>query len=321
MCCRLRIDNRELRARGGGLFGANPLTGSIGVVTINLPRIGYLSKNKEKFKERLFKLMDLARESLIIKRKLLEQLTDKNLYPYSKFYLRNIKKRFNEYWKNHFSTIGIVGMNEALENLIGESIGSENGRKLAVELMNEMREKLKEFQIKDDSIYNLEATPAEGTSYRLAKKDKEKYPKIIVANEKKHKKGVAPFYTNSTHLPVNFTDDIFELLDLQDDLQTKYTGGTVVHFFLGEKINNTDVVKSLVKKICENYRLPYFSLTPTFSVCPEHGYLSGEHKKCPNCKMVCEVYSRVVGYLRPVSQWNDGKLAEFSDRKNFKLKR
>lgn len=321
MCCRLRIDNRELKARGGGLFGANPLTGSIGVVTINLPRIGYLSKDKEEFKERLFKLMDLARESLIIKRKLLEQLTDKNLYPYSKFYLRNIKKRFNEYWKNHFSTIGIVGMNEALENLIGESIGSENGRKLAVELMDEMRERLKKFQIEDDSIYNLEATPAEGTAYRLAKKDKEKYPEIIVANEKEYQKGVVPFYTNSTHLPVNFTDDIFELLDLQDELQTKYTGGTVVHFFLGERITNTEVVKNLVKKICENYRLPYFSLTPTFSVCPKHGYLSGEHKKCPKCKEMCEVYSRVVGYLRPVSQWNDGKLAEFSERKTFKLKK
>lgn len=319
MCCRLRIDNRELRARGGGLFGANPLTGSIGVVTINLPRIGYLVKDKKDFKERLFGLMDLARESLTIKRKLLEQLTDKNLYPYSKFYLRNIKQRFNEYWKNHFSTIGIVGMNEALINLIGKGIGTSEGKDLAEELMESMRERLLSYQKEDNSIYNLEATPAEGTSYRLAQKDKAKYPKIIVANEGKYKKGVVPFYTNSTHLPVNFTDDIFELLDLQDNLQTKYTGGTVVHFFLGEKITDVEVVKSLVRKICENYKLPYFSLTPTFSVCLEHGYLSGEHRTCPKCKNTCEVYSRVVGYLRPISQWNDGKLAEFNERKKFKV--
>jgi ribonucleoside-triphosphate reductase (formate) len=319
MCCRLRIDNRELRARGGGLFGANPLTGSIGVVTINLPRIAYESKNKEEFKKRLFELMDLAKESLNIKRKLLEQLTDKNLYPYSRFYLRNVKKRYGEYWKNHFSTIGIIGMNEALENLIGKGIGTDEGEKLALDLMDGMRERLLKYQKEDNSIYNLEATPAEGTSYRLAQKDKSKYPKIIVANEAKYKNGVAPFYTNSTHLPVNFTDDIFELLDLQDDLQTKYTGGTVVHLFLGERISDIEVVKSLVRKICENYRLPYFTLTPTFSICQEHGYLSGEHKICPKCKKNCEVYSRVVGYLRPISQWNEGKLAEFKQRKKFKV--
>jgi len=233
--------------------------------------------------------------------------------------LRNIKQRFNEYWKNHFSTIGIVGMNEALINLIGKGIGTNEGKLLAEELMESMREKLLSYQKEDNSIYNLEATPAEGTSYRLAQKDKAKYPKIIVANEGKYKKGVVPFYTNSTHLPVNFSDDIFELLDLQDNLQTKYTGGTVVHFFLGEKITDIEVVKSLVRKICENYKLPYFSLTPTFSVCPEHGYLSGEHRTCPKCKSVCEVYSRVVGYLRPISQWNDGKLAEFNERKKFKV--
>ena len=207
-----------------------------------------------------------------------------------------------------------------MENLIGKGIGTDEGRQLALELMDEMREKLKDYQMETGGIYNLEATPAEGTSYRLAIKDKNKYPKIVVANEVKYKKGVAPFYTNSTHLPVNFTDDIFEFLDLQDKLQTKYTGGTVVHLFLGERINNIEVVKSLVKKICENYHLPYFTLTPTFSVCPEHGYLSGEHKKCPKCGDICEIYSRVVGYLRPVSQWNEGKLAEFSDRKVFKIK-
>lgn len=319
MCCRLRIDNRELEMRGGGLFGANPLTGSIGVVTINLPRIGYLSKNDTEFKERLSKLMDLAKESLEIKRKVLENLTEKNLYPYSKFYLRLVKDRFQKYWKNHFSTIGLIGMNEAIVNLLGKNIADKDGLVFATRIMDFMREKLKQYQTETGNIYNLEATPAEGTSYRLAQKDKAKYPKIIVANEKDSKKGVAPFYTNSTHLPVNFTDDIFELLDLQDNLQTKYTGGTVVHIFAGEKISNPNIVKNLIKKVCENYHLPYFTITPTFSVCKQHGYIAGEHQTCPKCKSACEIYSRVVGYLRPISQWNDGKRAEFDQRKGFKI--
>lgn len=320
MCCRLRIDNRQLAKRGGGLFGSNPLTGSIGVVTINMARIGYLSRSEEEFISRLEKVMTLARESLEIKRKILEKFTDENLYPYIKFYLRNVRKRFGEYWKNHFSTIGLVGMNEACLNLFGENIGSERGRKFTLRIADFMRNKLLEFQKETGNNYNLEATPAEGTSYRLAKKDKEKYPEIICANEEMHRKnGNDPFYTNSTQLPVNFTDDVFEALDSQDDIQTKYTGGTVLHIFAGEKIANYNAVKILVRKICEQYHLPYFTLTPTFSVCPVHGYLSGEQSTCPKCGAECEVYSRVVGYLRPVSQWNKGKREEFKLRKTFKM--
>lgn len=319
MCCRLRIDNRELEMRGGGLFGANPLTGSIGVVTINLPRIGYLSQNEEEFKQKLSQLMDLAKESLEIKRKILENLTEKNLYPYSQFYLRQVKKRFGKYWKNHFSTIGLIGMNEAIVNLFNQNIADKEGLNFATRIMDFMRDKLKQYQLETGNIYNLEATPAEGTSYRLAQKDKAQYPKIIVANQTDYHQVIAPFYTNSTHLPVNFTDDIFELLDLQDTLQTKYTGGTVVHIFAGEKISNPKIVKNLVKKICLNYHLPYFTITPTFSVCKNHGYITGEHQKCPKCHGTCEIYSRVVGYLRPISQWNDGKRAEFNQRKKFKI--
>lgn len=319
MCCRLRIDNRELEMRGGGLFGANPLTGSIGVVTINLPRISYLSQNEEEFKQKLSQLMDLAKESLEIKRKILENLTEKNLYPYSQFYLRQVKKRFGKYWKNHFSTIGLIGMNEAIVNLFNQNIADKEGLDFATRIMDFMRDKLKQYQLETGNIYNLEATPAEGTSYRLAQKDKAQYPKIIVANETNYHQGIAPFYTNSTHLPVNFTDDIFELLDLQDTLQTKYTGGTVVHIFAGEKVSNPKIIKNLVKKICLNYHLPYFTITPTFSVCKNHGYITGEHQKCPKCHGTCEIYSRVVGYLRPISQWNDGKRAEFNQRKKFKI--
>jgi ribonucleoside-triphosphate reductase len=318
MCCRLRIDNRELKKRGGGLFGANPLTGSIGVVTINLPRLGYLAENEDDFMTRLERVMILAKKSLEVKRKVLENFTEKNLYPYAKFYLRKIKERFGTYWQNHFNTIGILGMNEALLNLFGEDITSAKGQEFALKIMDFMREKLAEYQEESGNIYNLEATPAEGTSFRLAKRDKEKYPDIICANEDAYRAGeVNPFYTNSTHLPVNFTEDIFEALDLQDELQTKYTGGTVVHFFIGEKISDTSVIKNLVKKICENYKLPYFSFSPTFSVCPEHGYLNGEHFQCPNCQKDCEVYSRIVGYLRPVGQWNKGKLAEYAIRKKY----
>lgn len=303
MCCRLRIDNRELEYRGGGLFGANPLTGSIGVVTINLPKIAEVSKTKVEFLERLAQKMELAKNSLEIKRKLLEDLTDKDLYPYTKFYLRDIKARFDVYWKNHFSTIGLIGMNEACLNLFGENIGSLNGKQFALEVMDYMRAKIVKFQKETGNNYNLEATPGEGTSYRLAKLDKDKYP----------------YYTNSTQLPVNYTDDIFEVLDHQDDLQTKYTGGTVVHIYAGERIQSIETMKNLVKKICNNYHLPYFTFSPTFSTCPNHGYVAGEHYTCPECGASCEVYSRVVGYIRPVQQWNKGKKQEFLDRQEFKI--
>jgi len=320
MCCRLRIDNRKLERRGGGLFGASPLTGSTGVVTINMPRIGYLSKTESEFFERLSYLMELAKESLEIKRKVLENLTEKDLYPYAKFYLRNIKKRFGQYWKSHFSTIGLVGMNEACLNFLKKDLGSKEGVEFTLKVLDFMREKLLEFQKETNNNYNLEATPAESTSYRLAKLDKEKYPEIICTNESVFRGGAQPFYTNSTQLPVNFTDDIFEALELQDEIQSKYTGGTVLHIFVGEKITDIQVVKKLVKKICENYRLPYFTITPTFSICPQHAYISGEHKVCPECGSQCEIYSRVVGYLRPISSWNEGKQEEFKLRKTFKVK-
>ena len=303
MCCRLRIDNRELEYRGGGLFGSNPLTGSVGVVTLNLPKISANVKTKGEFFEQLSAKMEIAKESLEIKRKLLEDLTDKDLYPYTKFYLRDIKARFGVYWKNHFSTIGLIGMNEACLNLLKEDIGTQSGKQFAIEVMDFMRAKIVEFQKETGNNYNLEATPGEGTSYRLAKLDKERYP----------------YYTNSTQLPVNYSDDIFEVLDHQDDLQTKYTGGTVVHIYAGERIQNTETMKNLVKKICNNYRLPYFTFSPTFSTCPNHGYISGEHYTCPECGESCEVYSRVVGYIRPVNQWNKGKKKEFSDRKTFEI--
>ena len=315
MCCRLRLDTRILEKRGGGLFGANPLTGSIGVVTINMPRLGYLSKNEEEFMSRLEKLMIMAKESLEIKRKVLEKFIEGNLYPYAKFFLRNIKQHLGEYWKNHFSTVGLVGMNEACLNLCGENIAGEEGHAFALRTLDFMRDKLVKFQTETGNNYNLEATPAEGTSYRLAKKDKEKFPDIICANEGQND---TSFYTNSTHLPVNFTDDLFEILDLQDDIQTKYTGGTTIHLYVGEQISDTDVVKNIVRKVCSNYHLPYFTLTPTFSVCPIHGYLPGEKTNCPRCQTPCEIYSRIVGYLRPLSQWNEGKKDEFRLRKTVK---
>ncbi|MDR3256432.1 MAG: ribonucleoside triphosphate reductase [Endomicrobium sp.] len=280
MCCRLRIDNRELQKRGGGLFGASPLTGSIGVVTINLPRIGYLAKNETDFIDRLKTNMDIAKQSLEIKRSILERFTSSNLYPYMSFYLRSVKERFNEYWKNHFSTIGIIGLNEACMNLFGEGIGSEKGKAFGEKVLDFMRETLIQYQKETGNNYNLEATPAEGTSYRLAKLDIKKYPNIITAS----KKADTPFYTNSSQLPVNYTDDIFENLDLQDSLQTKYTGGTVLHMFMGERVKDTEALKSFIKTVCENYSLPYFSITPTFSVCPQCGYIEGEHNECPKCK-------------------------------------
>lgn len=302
MCCRLRIDNRELEYRGGGLFGSNPLTGSVGVVTINLPKIADNVKNKGEFLEQLSQKMEIAKESLEIKRKLLEDLTDKNLYPYTKFYLRDIKARFGVYWKNHFSTIGLIGMNEACLNLLGSDIGSFRGKQFALDVMDFMRAKIVEFQKQTGNNYNLEATPGEGTSYRLAKLDR----------NHKYK-----YFTNSTQLPVNYSDDIFEVLDHQDDLQTKYTGGTVVHIFAGERISNIETMKNLVKKVCNNYKLPYFTFSPTFSTCPNHGYVAGEHFKCPDCGADCEVYSRIVGYIRPISQWNKGKQMEFHNRTPF----
>jgi len=286
MCCRLRLDNRELKRRGGGLFGANPLTGSIGVVTINLPRVGYLSQTSEEFFTRLNNLMQIARESLETKRQVLEGFTDSGLYPYARHYLSNIKKRFGGYWQNHFSTIGIIGMNEALLNFspVRNNIASREGKKFAIEIMDFMREKMMDYQNDTNHLYNLEATPAEGTSRRLSRIDKDKYSDIIVANEEAVRAGKAsPYYTNSTQLPVNYTDDVFEALDLQDDIQIKYTGGTVFHSFVGEALPSAEAVKRLVKKIAQNYRLPYFTITPTFSVCPKHGYIPGEHHFCPRC--------------------------------------
>ena len=318
MCCRLRLDNRELMKRGGGLFGANPLTGSIGVVTVNLPRIGYAARTEADFFRRLDEMLHAAKESLVIKRKVLEAFTEKNLYPYSSFYLREIKAGSGTYWKNHFSTIGIIGMNEACLNFLGEDIGSPSGQAFALKVMDVIRETIAGIQEETGDLFNLEATPAEGTSYRLAMLDRKRFPGIICAGGGDAADGEV-YYTNSTQLPVNYTDDVFETLMLQDDLQAGYTGGTVLHIFLGERVSQIRTVKSVIRKIASNYRLPYFTLTPTFSVCPVHGYLSGERPACPTCDRETEVYSRVVGYLRPVKQWNDGKRLEFARRKTFKV--
>ena len=284
MCCRLRLDNRELRKRGGGLFGANPLTGSIGVVTMNLPRIGYLAEDMDDFKKRLDHLMALAKESLNIKRKIIERLSDQGLYPYSRHYLDVVKERFGEYWKNHFNTIGLVGMNEALLNLIGKDITTEEGQEAAQEILEYMRERMSEYQEADDILFNLEATPAEGTAYRLARLDKEKFSDIVCANETAYQAEKAnPYYTNSSQLPVGYTDDVFKALELQDNLQTKYTGGTVLHIFVGEAMPDIASTKALVRKVAENFHLPYYTISPTFSVCPIHGYIAGEHEYCPKC--------------------------------------
>jgi ribonucleoside-triphosphate reductase len=316
MCCRLRIDNRELEKRGGGLFGSNPLTGSIGVITLNMPRLAYLAKTEEEFYRRLDRIMDLARESLETKRKVLEKFTDANLYPYTKYYLRDIKARFDEYWKNHFSTIGLVGMNEACINLLGKDIGTPEGQKLAMMTLDYMRNKLVEYQKETGNNYNLESTPAEGTSYRLAKLDLEKYPDMPFISRRRGE-SFEPFYSNSSQLPVNYTDDLFCALDLQDRIQTKYTGGTVFHIFAGEGLPDRQAVKKLIYRICNSYHLPYLTFTPTFSVCPSHGYITGEENLCPVCGAPCEIYSRVVGYLRPVAQWNLGKKEEFGLRKVY----
>jgi ribonucleoside-triphosphate reductase len=318
MCCRLRLDNRELRKRGGGLFGANPLTGSVGVVTLNLPRLGFLAKDEKDFFQRLDQMVNIARESLIIKRKTLEDLTENGLYPYTKFYLRAIKQATGHYWSNHFSTIGVVGANEACLNLFNEDIASVKGQAFTLKVLNHLRERLAEIQTETGDFFNLEATPAEGASYRLARLDLAKFPNMIFANGKAQGASFVPFYTNSTHLPVNHSDDLVEVLELQDKLQCCYTGGTVLHGFVGEEVTDPTVVKALVRKITDNYKLPYFTLTPTFSICQNHGYLPGEKPVCPQCQAETDVYSRVVGYLRPVNRWNDGKREEFSLRVSYK---
>ena len=313
MCCRLRLDNRELYKRGGGLFGANPLTGSIGVVTLNMPRIGYLAQDKEDLFARIRSLMDLAKESLLLKRKALERLTDIGLYPYSRYYLDSVKERFGKYWHNHFNTIGLVGMHEALLNFMGRGIDTAEGQALAIEILDYMRDVLVEYQETTGQLFNLEATPAEGTAYRLARIDRRVYPEIIASGEEE------PYYTNSTQLPVDFTEDLFAALDLQEALQVKYTGGTVFHAFLGERVEDGRVAAKLLQRVMHNYRIPYFTLTPTFSICPDHGYLSGEHHRCPHCGREAEVWSRAVGFFRPVQNWNKGKKEEFRKRVEYNV--
>lgn len=316
MCCRLRLDTSELRKRGGGLFGSNPLTGSIGVVTINLPRLAYISKSESEFFTRLWQQINLAKNSLEIKRKVIEEQTAKGLYPYSANYLKDVKLRTDFYWFNHFNTIGIIGMNEACLNLLGNEsdLTTPRGQQFAIRTLNYMRSLIKEIQEETGHYYNLEATPAEGTSYRLAKKDRERYPNIITAGDS------VPYYTNSSQLPVGCTDDIFETLELQDELQALYTGGTVLHLYLGEEIKDTGSAKNLIRKIFTNYKLPYISLTPTFSICNNHGYLTGEQFFCPECGEETEVWSRVVGYLRPVKNYNEGKREEYRLRKKYVIK-
>ncbi|MDM8213354.1 ribonucleoside triphosphate reductase [Enterococcus hirae] len=310
MCCRLRLDLRELRKKSGGFFGSGESTGSIGVVTINLPHIAYLSKDPQEFYARLDKMMDIAARSLKIKRNVITRLLEEGLYPYTKAYLGTLD--------NHFSTIGLIGMNEAALNApwLQTDLGDPQAQAFAKEVLNHMRERLADYQEKYGDLYNLEATPAESTAYRLAKHDVAQFPDIITAAKTKDE---APYYTNSTHLPVGFTDDIFEALDIQDELQTLYTSGTVFHAFLGEKLPNWEAAAMLVRKIAENYKLPYYTLSPTYSVCKDHGYLSGEQFECPYCGKKTEVYSRITGYYRPVQNWNDGKAQEFKDRKTYQL--
>ncbi|MGB9846365.1 MAG: ribonucleoside triphosphate reductase, partial [Desulfotomaculales bacterium] len=319
MCCRLRIQNTELKKRGGGLFGANPLTGAVGVCTINLSRLGYLAKDEEDYFARLARLASIAVTALEIKRKVLERLTEMGLYPYTRFYLRSIKERFGRYWANHFSTVGVVAGNEACLNLLGKGIDSREGRELMIKTLHFLREFIARAQERTGNLYNLEATPAEGASYRLALIDKKKYPDIKVANEEAWKKGAAPYYSNSTQLPVNYTDDVWEVLEHQEALQELYTGGTVIHIFTGEEHPDPDGLAALVHRVFGKFRVPYISITPTYSICPEHGYLSGEHFTCPKCGKESEVYSRIVGYYRPVKAWSDGKQAEYRDRKVFQL--
>jgi len=306
MCCRLRLDLRELRKKSGGFFGSGESTGSIGVVTINLPRIAYLAKDEADFFVRLDRLMDIAARSLKIKRTTVGKLMEEGLYPYTKRYLGS--------FDNHFSTIGLVGMNEVGLNAkwVGKDLTHKETQDFAVKVLNHMRERLSDYQEKYGDLYNLEATPAESTSYRLAKHDKKHYPEIITAHE-----GATPYYTNSSHLPVGYTEDVFAALDIQDKLQPLYTSGTVFHTFLGEKLPDWKAAAALVRKIAENYELPYYTLSPTYSVCVDHGYLTGEQYTCPHCGKKTEVYSRITGYYRPVQNWNDGKSQEYQDRKNY----
>lgn len=294
MCCRLRLDKRELKRRGGGLFGANPLTGSIGVITLNMARVGYKTKTKEGFFKKVVQLMEIAKAALEVKRKVIERYTERGLYPYSKHYLRSIKQARGGYWVNHFSTIGVNGFNEAMLNFMGKDLTDPEAIKFTEEVLTFMRKRMADFQEETGNLYNLEATPAEGTSYRLARIDKKKFgDRIIVANERQvREKGAVPFYTNSSQLPVDVKLDLFEALKLQDPLQTKYTGGTVFHIFLGERIKNIESVKALVRKVAHSFELPYFSITPTFSVCPKHGYLTGEHQYCPICDQELETEKR-----------------------------
>ena len=308
MCCRLRLDLRELRKKSGGFFGSGESTGSVGVVTINMPRIAYLSHSEKEFYERLDKMMDIAARSLKIKRTVITKLLDNGLYPYTKHYLGT--------FANHFSTIGLVGMNEACLNAswIKKDMTSDEAQKFTIDVLNHMRERLSDYQEMYGDLYNLEATPAESTAYRLAKHDKERFPDIITANE-----NGTPYYTNSSHLPVGYTEDIFSALDIQDELQTLYTSGTVFHAFLGEKLPDWKAASTLVRKIAENYKLPYYTLSPTYSVCKAHGYIAGEHYTCPECGEKTEVYSRITGYYRPVQNWNDGKSQEFKDRKVYDI--
>lgn len=311
MCCRLRLNTTELRKRGGGLFGSNPLTGSIGVYTINLVRIGYLSKSEEEFELRLLEQMQIAQQALEIKRKVIEHHTQNGLYPYCASFLQEVFQRTGAYWHNHFSTIGIVGMHEAMFNFSGKGIDDETNRQLAVRLMHFMRETLKQFQKETGHVYNLEATPAEGASHRLARLDKKQFPNIKTSGSE------TPYYTNSTQLPVNYTSDILTLLDHQEELQTLYTGGTVQHLYLGEEIDDVKALQGLLKSLFEHYKIPYLSFTPTFSICDTHGYLKGMQHQCPICGKEAEVWSRVTGYLRPVAHFNDGKKEEFKERSLF----
>ena len=310
MCCRLRLDLRELRKKTGGFFGSGESTGSVGVVTINIPRIAYLAKDEQDFYSRLDKMMDISARSLKIKREVITKLLDGGLYPYTKRYLGT----FN----NHFSTIGLIGMNEACLNAkwIRQDITNEKALQFTKDVLNHMRDRLVSYQEEYGDLYNLEATPAESTTYRLAKHDKEKYPDIITAGEADG----TPYYTNSSHLPVSFTSDVFDALDLQDELHTLYTSGTVFHAFLGEKLPDWKAASKLVRTIAENYKLPYYTLSPTYSICKDHGYLIGEHYTCPICGQKAEVYSRITGYYRPVQNWNDGKTQEYKERKVYDVK-
>jgi len=310
MCCRLRLDLRELRKKSGGFFGSGESTGSVGVVTINMPRIGYLAENESDFYSRLDHMMDVAARSLDIKRKIVTRLLEEGLYPYTKRYLGG--------FENHFSTIGLLGLNEAClnANWIRKDISTEEGKAFSIEVLNHMRARLVDYQEKYGDLFNLEATPAESTTYRLASHDKKQFPNIITATEG-NGVNATPYYTNSSHLPVSYTSDVFEALEHQDDMQTLYTSGTVFHAFLGEKLSNWKEAALMVKKISDNFKLPYYTLSPTYSVCPEHGYIAGEHFNCPECGKDAEVYSRITGYYRPVRNWNKGKEEEYKERKVY----